>query len=182
MLYINLRQLISKKNCTIPCTLFCNKYQVLTFALANSRVNTFTLIDTQYAIKLANFLNILIEDLPKPISIYRYNGQVGQPIISILWIYLRVNRRRQYNIPFLIMDLGSYDIILGRKQLAYLGLQLNIRNRQLIQPKIIPPTPSFIKEISIIMENLIRLKINTVYQANTIYRDQAFKKDIQLNP
>ena len=76
MLYINLKQLISGKSCTIPYTLFCNKYQVLTSALTDSRVNAFTLIDTQYAIKLANFLNILIEDLPKPIPIYGYNGWV----------------------------------------------------------------------------------------------------------
>jgi hypothetical protein len=43
--HINLGRLISKKSCTIPYTLFCNKYQVLTSALANSGVNTFTLID-----------------------------------------------------------------------------------------------------------------------------------------
>jgi hypothetical protein len=46
MLYINLGQLIGEKSCTIPCTLFRNKYQVLTSALADSRANTFTLIDT----------------------------------------------------------------------------------------------------------------------------------------
>ena len=73
ILYINLRRLISKKSCTIPYTLFCNRYQVLTFTLADFGVNTFTLINTQYAVKLANFLNIPIEDLPKPIPIYRYN-------------------------------------------------------------------------------------------------------------
>jgi hypothetical protein len=37
ILYINLRQLIGGKSCT--------KYQVLTSASANSRANTFTLID-----------------------------------------------------------------------------------------------------------------------------------------
>ena len=26
MLYINLGRLVGEKNCTIPCTLFCNKY------------------------------------------------------------------------------------------------------------------------------------------------------------
>jgi predicted NUDIX family phosphoesterase len=26
MLYINLGRLISRKSCTIPCTLFCNRY------------------------------------------------------------------------------------------------------------------------------------------------------------
>ena len=45
ILHINLRRLISKKSCTIPYTLFRNGYQVLTSALANSRANTFTLID-----------------------------------------------------------------------------------------------------------------------------------------
>jgi hypothetical protein len=61
------------------------------------------------------------------------------------------------------MDLGSYNIILRRKWLAYLGLQLNIQNRQLIWPETIPPTPSFIKEISITIKNFIWPKINTVY-------------------
>ena len=46
ILYINLRRLIGGKSCTIPYTLFRNKYQVLTSALADSRANAFTLIDT----------------------------------------------------------------------------------------------------------------------------------------
>ena len=46
ILYINLEQLISGKSCTIPYTLFYNGYQVLTFTLANSRINAFTLINT----------------------------------------------------------------------------------------------------------------------------------------
>ena len=58
MLYIDLSWLVGGKNCTILCTLFRNKYQVLTFALADSGVNAFALINTKYAIKLADFLNI----------------------------------------------------------------------------------------------------------------------------
>jgi hypothetical protein len=46
ILYINLKRLISGKSCTIPCTLFCNRYQVLTSVLADSKVNAFTLINT----------------------------------------------------------------------------------------------------------------------------------------
>ena len=182
ILYINLGRLVSKKSCTIPYTLFRNRYQVLTSALANSGANAFALIDTQCAVKLADFLNAPLKELPKPIPIRGYNGRIGPPIITILRIYLRINRQRQYNVPFLIMDLGSHNIIIGRKWLAYLGLQLNIRNRRLIWPKTLPPTPPFIKEISIIMENLIQPQINTIYQADAMRRDQAFKKDIYLNP
>ena len=74
MLYVNLGQLVSKRSYAIPYTLFHNKYQVLIFALANSKVNTLALINTQYTIKLANFLNIPIKELPKLISIYGYSG------------------------------------------------------------------------------------------------------------
>ena len=64
MLYINLSRLVSGKSCTIPCTLFRNKYQVLTSALADSGVNAFALIDTKYTVKLADFLNAPLEELP----------------------------------------------------------------------------------------------------------------------
>jgi len=47
MLYINLSQLIGRKSYTIFYTLFYNRYQVLTSALANLRVNAFTLINTK---------------------------------------------------------------------------------------------------------------------------------------
>ena len=57
MLYINLNWLISKKNCIILCTLFCNKYQILIFALSNSKANAFILINIKYVAKLADFLN-----------------------------------------------------------------------------------------------------------------------------
>ena len=73
-------------------------------------------------------------------------------------------------------------MILGRKWLAYLGLQLEVRSRRLIWPETLPPTPSFIKEISITMENLVRPQINTIYQADAMRRDQAFEKDVQLDP
>jgi hypothetical protein len=77
MLYVDLGRLVGGRSYTIPCTLFRNRYQVLTSALANSRANAFTLIDTQYAIKLADFLNAPVEDLPKLIPICGYNGRVG---------------------------------------------------------------------------------------------------------
>ena len=92
MSHVDLSQLIGKKSCTIPCTLFCNKYQILTSILANSGANAFILIDTKCVAKLADFLNALLKELPKPIPIYGYNGLVGRPITSILWIHFQVDR------------------------------------------------------------------------------------------
>ena len=84
MSHVDLSWLISGKSCTILYILFCNGYQVLISALADSGTNAFILIDTKCAVKLADFLNIFLEKLPKPIPIYRYNGLVGQPITKIL--------------------------------------------------------------------------------------------------
>jgi len=91
MLYINLGWLVSRRSYTIPYTLFRNRYQVLTFTLADSGANAFALIDTQCAIKLADFLNTPLKELPKPIPIRGYNRQIGPPIITILRIHLRVD-------------------------------------------------------------------------------------------
>jgi len=82
--HVNLNQLIGKKSCTILYILFHNEYQVLTSALADSEANAFTLIDTKYTAKLADFLNAFLEELLKPIPIHKYNKLVGQPITSIL--------------------------------------------------------------------------------------------------
>ncbi len=49
-------------------------------------------------------------------------------------------------------------------------------------PKTIPLMPSFIKEISITIKNLIWPQISTAHQADAKYKDRAFEKDIQLNP
>src|SRR6266699_1859520 len=76
----------------------------------------------------------------------------------------------------------TYNMILGRKWLAYPGLQLNVWNRRLVWPETMPPTPSFVKEISITMENLVRPRVNTVHQADVERRDRAFEKDVQLDP
>ena len=129
MLEVDLSQLLGGKSFTILCTLFHNRYRVITTALANSRANAFALLNTKYAKKISKFLNTPMEMLEKPILVKGYDGQMGTPITSTFQTHFRINGRRQYNMPFLITDLGNHDAILGRKWLAHLDLQLDIRNR-----------------------------------------------------
>jgi hypothetical protein len=67
----------------MPCTLFRNGYRVTTTALANSRANAFTLLNTKCAKKITKFLNTPIETLEKPILVKGYNRQMGTPITSV---------------------------------------------------------------------------------------------------
>ena len=122
MLEVDLSWLMGRKSFTILCTLSCNGCGVNTTALTDFGANAFTLLDTKCAKKILEFLNTPIEVLERPVLVKGYNRQIGNPITSILQTYLQVDRRRQYNVPFLIIDLGHYDVILRRKWLSYLDL------------------------------------------------------------
>ena len=119
---VDLSRLMGGKSFVVHCTLSRNGYGVNTTALADTGANAFALIDTKCAMKLSEFLNVPVEPLPQPISVKGYNGRKGNPITSILRMHLRINGRRQYNVPFLVTDLGHHDVILGRKWLAYLNV------------------------------------------------------------
>ena len=129
---VNLSQLMDRKSFIIPCTLSCNGCGVDTTALADSGANAFALLDTACAEKVSEFLNTPLETLERPVPVRGYNRQMGNPITLILQIHLQVNGQRQYNVPFLVTDLGHHDVILGCKWLAYLDLWLDVQNQQLI--------------------------------------------------
>jgi hypothetical protein len=112
---VDLSRLLSGKSFTIPYTLSCNGCGVKTTALVDSRANAFALLNTKCARKISEFLNTLLETIEKPVPVKGYNGQIGKPITTILQIHLQINGRRQYNVPFLVTNLGHYDVILGRK-------------------------------------------------------------------
>jgi len=176
---VDLSRLLGGKSFTVPCTLSRNGSGVNTTALADTGANAFALLDTRCARKISEFLNTHIETLEKPVPVKGYNGQMGKPITSVLRVHLRVNGRRQYNMPFLVTDLGNHDVILGRKWLSYLNLWLDARNRQLIWPTNLPPTPSFVKEILVDLATLLRTVTDPTHQADADRRDQAFKEDIR---
>ena len=140
---------------TIPCTLSHNGYSVKTKALANSRANGFVFINTLCTINITKFLNLKAQRLSRAINVKGYNGIVGNAITYILRLHLTVDKQRQYNIPLLILDLGSHDLILGRKWFAYLGVLINAKRNSLQWPPNIRPSYSAVKEILVLREALL---------------------------
>jgi hypothetical protein len=92
-----------------------NRYIVKLNILANSETNGFVFINTFYVINIAKFLNIKVQRLSCLINIKGYNKKAESVITYILQLYFTINGRRQYYIPFLILNLGFYNCILGRK-------------------------------------------------------------------
>ena len=176
---INLGQLLGSKSFTDPYTVSHNGSGIDVTALADTGANAFVLIDTRCAFQIVEFLDVPIENLPKPIPVWRYNGGKGKPIVSMLRIHLQVDRQKQNNIPFLVTDLGDHNIILGRKWLAYLGLWLDVQNRRLGWPKNLPRMPLLMKETNTNIKTLIRKGINPTHQADAARRDQALCEETQ---
>jgi hypothetical protein len=136
---------------TFPCSLSNNGYSILLETLADTGANGFSFIDTLCAIDIAKFLDLKAKRLPQPIKVKGYDGKTGTTgITHYLQLHLTIDGRRQYNLPLLILDLGSHDLILGRKWFAYFDVLVDARRRQLVWPKSLPPSYSVIKEITIL--------------------------------
>jgi hypothetical protein len=60
----------------------------------------------------------------------------------MLTLYLLLNGQRQEDIPFIILDLGNYNVILGLKWMFYFNIWLKPRDKRLMwldEPKYTTP-------------------------------------------
>jgi len=110
------------KHFTIPYTISHNRYRIDLYALTNTKANGFAFINTACAINTAKFLNVQATQLEKPIKVKGFDGKQGHAVTYILTLYLFINRRRQTNLPFCILDLGNHDIILRLKWMEYFDI------------------------------------------------------------
>jgi hypothetical protein len=118
----------------MPCTLAYNGYRVHTSTLVDSRANGFVFIDTRFAADLAKFLDVNIIPLTTPCSVKGFDGQPGRPATHAIILNLSIDARRQQKVPMLILDLGSHNLILGRKWISHHDIWLDVRNRRLLWP------------------------------------------------
>jgi len=103
-----------------------------------------------------------------------YDGRPGKPISEILILHLEIDGHRQKDVPMLILDLGSHDLILGKKWFDYFDIWLDVRNQRLLWPRTRPSEPTFTKEICTPRENLRITAILPRHQADVEKRDRAF--------
>ena len=154
-----------------------NEYIIQTFALVDSKVNSFVFIDTRLTKDLIKFLNVTATTLTTLYTVKGYDGRPRKPISQILTLYLEVDGRRQKSIPMLILDLGSHDIILGRKWFTQFDIWLDVRNQKLLWPRTHLTEPTFAKEICTPRENLQITAILPRHQADVEKRDRAFVRE-----
>jgi hypothetical protein len=107
--------LVGRKYFTIPCILVYNRYRVQTSVLVDSRANSLVFIDNRFATDLVKFLGAEIILLTTPCSVKGFDRKPGYPATQTITLNLEIDKHRQQKIPILILDLGNYNLILGRK-------------------------------------------------------------------
>jgi hypothetical protein len=158
----------------VNCNLSTNGYRVTSSALVDTRANGFVFINTLFAYDIAKLLGLKAQRLPYTIGTKGYDGKAGERITHYLRLHITVDGRRQYNIPLLILDLGSHDLILGRKWLAYFDILPDCRRGCLRWPSELPPSQSAVKEITIARDSLnpwTPKALKASYQLDTDLRD-----------
>ena len=66
------------------------------------------------------------------IPVIRFNKNYKHHLIYIITTNLYLNRRIELEIPFLELDISTYNIILGRKWLEENNILINYRRRRLL--------------------------------------------------
>jgi len=72
------------------------------------------LINIKFAQQLSRFLSTLIHTLPTLITVRGFDRQSRQAANRYIILYLRVDGRKQYNVPMVLLDTGYQDLILSR--------------------------------------------------------------------
>lgn len=177
---IDLSQLMGGEAFTVLCSLTHNgTYVDHISALPDSGANGFAFIDTDCAKDVMKFTGCKDTSLDRPIVAKGYDGVRGNPITHYLLIDLVIDGRRLVEIPFLVLDLGNHDIILGAKWMAYFDIQPDLRRRKLVWPDSLPQTSekSFAKKIRVPRDSLKPQPIQQEHQLDVMRRQHAFDQD-----
>ena len=102
--------------------------------LADTGANGYLFMNTKKAIELARFHNIHTEQLKQPAKTKGFSGTEGPQITHAIKMHLIVGGRRFLNQPFLILNLGQHDVIIGRRWFEQHDVWLDVRNRRLVWP------------------------------------------------
>lgn len=97
-------------------------------------------MNSSIARSLSESLQVPIRRLPFKILVKGFQDQIQTPVDSYIRLHMRIDGRTIRNCPFVIMDLGSQDCIIGVKWLRQFRLQLDTYRNRLLWPKEYPAT------------------------------------------
>lgn len=178
---IDLSQLIGreKDSFTIPIKIAKNIHSISAKALADTGANGLAFMNTDFAILLSKFLKVRTHRLSDSCEVRGYDGKQASPITHVVIFTLIVDGRRQLDVPFLIVDLGKHDVILGRLWFAKYRVLPDCTNRQLRWPDEVSLKDQIVTKnyVPVPRQILQRAKeVNPAHQQDAERRDRAIER------
>jgi hypothetical protein len=88
------------------------------------------------------------QQLPYPIYPKGFDRKKGSPITQYLLFNIKIDSRRIYNLPMLIVGLGSYNIIISRKFFRDFRILIDVYNRRLYWLKEFTPNTLYLQTVA----------------------------------
>lgn len=162
----------------VSCTLVSNGYAVSKIkALPDTGANGYGFMDFRCFEDISRFMPLKRKELAHPIRAKGFDGKVAKPITHYIQVDLVIDGRRLARVPFCLLDLGSYDIILGSKWMSHFDVLPDIRRRKLVWPEHMPLSPSFAHLITVRRDALYPRKMNLEHQRDAEARDIGIARE-----
>ena len=107
--------------------------------LPDTGADGFAFISRNVAIRVASYSGAQLQRLPVPVVPAGYRGKREKAITHLVCFNLTLDSRTLPRIPFLILELGNVDIILGFTWLSYFNIKVDASRRVLEWPPELPP-------------------------------------------
>lgn len=131
---LDLSRLIGGQSFTVSSHIARKDLSIVASSLTDTGANGYLFIDARLAENLFKSLSIPKFKLQKPSKTRGFDGKPGEPITHAVILDLWVDGRLFTDQPFMLVQLGQYDMIIGRKWLAKHDVWLDVRNRRLVWP------------------------------------------------
>ena len=177
---IDLDNLFGGNAFTISCSLaFKDKVITSISNLPDSEANGFAFINSVTAEAASRFFQVKPRMLNHSIVAKGYDGKPSFTVGQVIVLDLLLDGRKLHNIPFLILNLGNHDMILGAKWMDYFDIAPDLRRKRLIWPQNIPlDPPCFAKQIKLPLHVLLHNPTpNPKHQLDVIRRAKKFEKE-----
>ncbi|KAJ5260703.1 Retrovirus polyprotein [Penicillium chrysogenum] len=137
-----------------------NRRSFSILALGDTGVDSYVFINSSMVIILGKRFGLRVERLGCECLVRGFNGKLAELIRHMAFLTICIDRRIQRQIPILIVDLGRYDIILGRMWFAEHNVLLDCRRHRMIWPD----ERTLFDEVA-----------NDIYQKDADRRDRLFE-------
>ena len=95
-------------------------------SLADTGANGFLFINRPLAIRLARMLGTPMQPLPYAVLVGGYDGKSKTYVKHFIRLHLTIDGRRIHNCPFIVLDLGNQDVIIGLKWIRRFKVLLDL--------------------------------------------------------